>query len=100
MFDRPSEIHDALVEVLGLGEFDAVQKTLQTARKSREAIVSTAADRMKGLLPRLQHLATSSGDQRAEAAARALAGKKPDLDALGAYWMPAPVNRWMRASRC
>jgi hypothetical protein len=26
VFDRPSEIHDALVEVLGLGEFDAVQK--------------------------------------------------------------------------
>ena len=65
VFDRPSEIHDALVEVLGLGEFDAVQKTLQTARKSREAIVSTAADRMKGILPRLQAFATSSGDQRA-----------------------------------
>jgi hypothetical protein len=58
------------------------RRTLQTTRKSREAIVSTAADRMKGLLPRLHALATSSGDQRAETAAIALAGKKPDLDAL------------------
>jgi len=82
VFDKPSEIHDALVEVLGLGEFDAVQKTLQTARKSREGIVTTAADRMKSILPRLQALAASSGDQRAETAAKALAGRKQDLNAL------------------
>lgn len=82
VFDRPSEIHDALVEVLGLGEFDAVQKTLQSARKSREAIVSTAGARLTGILPRVRAAAEASGDQRGVAAARALAGKKPDLDAL------------------
>ena len=81
-FDRPSEIHDALVEVLGLGEFDAVQKTLQTARRSREAIVTTTSARLTQILPRLRALAESSGDTRAETAARALAGKKPDLEAL------------------
>jgi hypothetical protein len=70
------------VEVLGLGEFDAVQKTLQTARKSREGMVTIATDRLKGILPRLQALATSSGDQRAETAAKALAGRKQDLNAL------------------
>jgi hypothetical protein len=59
-----------------------VQKTLQTARKSREGIVTIATDRMKSILPRLQALATSSGDQRAETAAKALAGRKQDLNAL------------------
>ena len=82
VFDKPSEIHDALVDVLGLGEFDAIQKTLQAARKAREAVVDVAADRLKGILPRLQALAGSSGDQRAVAAFAALKGRKPDLDAL------------------
>ena len=82
VFDKPSEIHDALVEVLGLGEFDAIQKTLQNARKAREAVVSAATDRLKGILPRLQSLASSSGDQRAVAATNALKGRKPDLAAL------------------
>lgn len=82
VFDKPSEIHDALVEVLGLGDFDAVRKTLEAARKAREATVSTAGGRLTGILPRLRALAESSGDKRAESAAKALAGKKPDLDAL------------------
>jgi recombinational DNA repair ATPase RecF len=82
LFDRPSEIHDALVEVLGLGEFDAIQKTLQNARKARETIVSSAGGRLAGILPRLRALAESSGDKRAAAAAKALAGKKPDLESL------------------
>jgi DNA repair exonuclease SbcCD ATPase subunit len=83
VFDKPSEIHDALVEVLGLGEFDAVQKTLQAVRKEREAIVSEAAERLKRLLPRLTELA-QAGEQRAVAAAHALKNKKPDLDAIRA----------------
>ena len=82
VFEKPSEFHDALVEVLGLGEFDAIQKTLQAARKAREAVVDVAGDRLKGILPRLQALAGSSGDQRAVAAFAALKSKKPDLDAL------------------
>ncbi len=53
VFDRPSEIHDALVEVLGLGEFDTVQKTLHSTRKTRETIVGTAGARLTGILPRL-----------------------------------------------
>ncbi len=63
VFDKPSEFHDALVEVLGLGEFDAIQKTMQAVRKEREAVVAVAADRLKNILPRLQALAASSGDR-------------------------------------
>ncbi|MEZ5285547.1 MAG: ATP-binding protein [Vicinamibacterales bacterium] len=82
VFDKPSEIHDALVEVLGLGEFDAVQKTLQAARKAREAVVSDSTERLKALRSRLTELSETSDDQRAIAAARALTGKKADLAAL------------------
>ena len=82
VFDRPSDIHDALVEVLGLGEFDAILKALQTVRKGREAVVATASARLTALLPRVREVADASGDQRAVSAARALSGKQPDLHAL------------------
>lgn len=65
-----------------LGEFDAIQKTLQNARKSREAIVAAAGARLTQMLPRLRATAETSGDQRAVAAARALAGKEPDIGVL------------------
>jgi len=82
VFDKPSEIHDALVEVLGLGEFDALHKTLQGVRKTREAIVAASGARLTGILPRLQAAAEPSGDRRAAAALRAVSGKKPELAAL------------------
>jgi recombinational DNA repair ATPase RecF len=82
LFEKPSEMHDALAEVLGLGEFDAIQKSLQTARKAREGAAAQAHATLGSLLPRLQALASSSGDARAVAALAAVAGKKPKLEAL------------------
>lgn len=82
LFEKPSEMHDALAEVLGLGEFDAIQKTLQAARKARETAAAQSHAALGSLLPRLQALATSSGDARAMAAVAAVGGKKPKLEAL------------------
>ena len=102
VFDKPSEIHDALVEVLGLGEFDAVQKTLQTARKiARGDSDHRQRTTRQSILPRLRAIAESSGDARAEAARQGACREEArPRCAERACWKPAPANRWMRASRC
>ena len=82
VFDNPSDIHDALAQVLGLGELDDILKVLQNEKKARQSRVDSATSRLDSLLPRLQAIVTATGDARAERCVAALKGKKKALDAV------------------
>ncbi|MPY94441.1 MAG: AAA family ATPase [Acidimicrobiia bacterium] len=78
MFGRPSELHDRVAAVLGLGELVATQQRLAERRKVLERQAKETADERKALLTDLGELA----DPRAADAAALLAAKAPDFDAL------------------
>jgi hypothetical protein len=76
---RPSELHDALHSLLGLGVLDAARDRLRAARvhlETRKKAVEEAKHRL------LAELATVD-DQRARHAEEVLRPAEPDLDALG-----------------
>lgn len=81
LFDKPSEIYDALAKILGLDDLNEVHGLLQEARKAEQAPVDDVNDRLKALLPRLE---AAADDARAAACARALKPRKRDLAAVGA----------------
>ena len=79
--DKPAALHDALSKVLGLEDLTSVQKLLAEARLAREHVVKAVAGQLDPLLTRLQEIVDTSGDGRADAMLKALAGKRPDLSA-------------------
>jgi DNA repair exonuclease SbcCD ATPase subunit len=82
LLEKPSAGFDALEDVLGLEDFITALETLQQARKSRQARVDTAADRLKAIVSRLEAVGAASGDARAAACGTALLAKKKDLAAV------------------
>jgi DNA repair exonuclease SbcCD ATPase subunit len=77
-FDEgPTEFHDRLSRILGLGDLEDAQQLLKTARLARQKIADEPKQRLTPLLAQLDAL----DDPRARAAAWALRKKTPDLDA-------------------
>jgi len=77
-FDEgPTEFHDRLSRILGLGEIEDAQQLLRRARLARQAILDGAKAQLTALLPQLDAL----DDPRASAAYAALKGRAWDLAA-------------------
>ena len=77
-FDEgPTEFHDRLSRILGLGDIEDAQQLLKTARLTRQRLADESRTALAPLLAQLQAL----DDPRALAAAKALAGRTWDLDA-------------------
>ena len=73
-FDEgPTEFHDRLSRILGLGEIEDAQLLLKRARLARQAIVDDSKGRLNAVLPQLE----AHDDPRAQAAAKALKGRIP-----------------------
>jgi ABC-type Mn2+/Zn2+ transport system ATPase subunit len=81
LLERPSDVYDALAEVLGLDDLLSAQKHLQQARKGAQLQVDTVNQRLSALLPKLT-VAAESGDGRATKCLAALRTKKRDLETL------------------
>jgi recombinational DNA repair ATPase RecF len=81
----PTELHDRLSNILGLGELEHAQQLLKDARLPREKALVGITKRLPALLAKLDGLP----DERAKRARLALGGKKWDLPAaesvLGAF---------------
>ena len=79
MFEgKPTDFHDALSAMLGLGEYDDLARQAADERRALEQGLKQVTVRLPPLIARLQAL----GDERADAAAAALSKRKaPDLDA-------------------
>lgn len=77
---RPSEMHDSLQKILGLGRLVDIETTLKSARKTMDDRRKLAGDR----LPDLRTVLAAHPDPRARQAEQALAGKVADLDQLQA----------------
>jgi recombinational DNA repair ATPase RecF len=75
---RPSELHDALHNVLGLGVLDDARDRLKAAR----APLDTHAKALKESKQRLLAELATVDDKRARRAEELLRATKPDLDAL------------------
>ena len=80
MFEGPTELHDRLSAILGLGQLDDAAKTLGAARLERDRELRAVKAELQPLVGRLR----ASDDPRAAAAVRALGGKAWDLDAADA----------------
>ena len=79
-FDEgPTEFHDRLSRILGLGDIEDAQQLLKNARLARQKQADEPKTRLAPLLAQLDAL----DDPRALAAANALRPKSPDLDAAG-----------------
>ena len=76
-FGSPSGLYELLVSVLGLEDLALAAARLAQVRKAREAAVGEVSKRLPGLLGRLE----ATGDERAAACRRALAGRSWDLAA-------------------
>lgn len=77
---RPSEMHDSLHCILGLGRLVEIENMLKTARREMDARRKLAATQ----LPELRSTLASHPDPRARRAEQALSGKAADLDELAA----------------
>lgn len=78
MFDAgPTDLHDRLSSILGLGELEDAQQLLKDARLPRDKALTAAKKRLDPLLVRLAGLT----DERARLAHGALKGRTWDLDA-------------------
>jgi recombinational DNA repair ATPase RecF len=76
-FDEgPTEFHDRLSRILGLGELEDAQQLLKAARLARQKAADEPKQRLAPLLAQLEAL----DDPRAVAAVAALKGRTPDLD--------------------
>lgn len=81
MFEgRPTEFHNALAAILGLGDLDAAGRLPRDERVARDRALDSAKTSLAELLPRL----AESNDERAQKAAAALRGRSWDLAAAGA----------------
>jgi recombinational DNA repair ATPase RecF len=76
----PTELHDRLSNILGLGELEHAQQLLKEARLSRAKALDAVSKRLTALLAKLDGLP----DERAKRARLALGGKKWDLAAAEA----------------
>lgn len=78
MFEgRPTEFHDALAAILGLGDLDGAGRLLRDERIARERDLDAAKSSLAGLLPRLE----ATEDERAQKVLTALRGRNWDLAA-------------------
>lgn len=77
---RPSEMHDSLHRILGLGRLVEIETMLKTARREMDDRRKLAAAQ----LPQLQSALAAHPDPRARRAEQALSGKLADLDELAA----------------
>jgi hypothetical protein len=75
---RPSEMHDSLHRILGLGRLVEIESMLKTARREMDDRRKLAASE----LPQLRSTLASHPDARARRAEQALSGKVADLDQL------------------
>ncbi|WP_432834111.1 AAA family ATPase [Dactylosporangium sp. CA-092794] len=75
---RPSEMHDSLQRILGLGRLVEIEAMLKSARKEMDDRRKLAGNQ----LPALQSALAAHADPRARLAERALVGKVADLDQL------------------
>ena len=81
MFDAgPTDLHDRLSSILGLGELEDAQRLLKDARLPREKQLAAAKKRLAPLLQRL----TGLTDERAHLVHAALKGRTWDLNATAA----------------
>ncbi|GAA1256250.1 ATP-binding protein [Pseudonocardia aurantiaca] len=76
---RPSELHDALHSLLGLGVLDEARDRLRAARTPLDARAKALKESKQRLLAEL----ATVDDERARRAEELLRATKPDLDALG-----------------
>ncbi len=76
-FGSPSGLYELLASVLGLEDLALAAARLAQVRKAREAAVGEVSKRLPGLLDRLE----VTGDERAAACRRALAGRSWNLAA-------------------
>ncbi len=76
-FGSPSGLYELLASVLGLEDLAVAAARLAQARKVREAALGEVTKRLPGMLARLE----ATGDERAAACHRALAGRSWDLAA-------------------
>jgi predicted ATPase len=76
----PTELHDRLSNILGVGELEHAQQLLKGARLPRAKALDAASKRLQPLLTKLN----SVDDERARRARTALGGKKWDLAAAEA----------------
>lgn len=77
---RPSDMHDSLHRILGLGRLVELETMLKTARREMDDRRKLAATQ----LPQLRSALASHPDPRARRAEQALSGKAADLDDLTA----------------
>ena len=75
---RPSEMHDSLQRILGLGRLVEIENMLKTARREMDDRRKLASDN----LPGLRAVLAAHPDPRAQRAEQALTGKVADLDQL------------------
>jgi hypothetical protein len=80
MFDGPSELHDRLMAILGLGEFDVLARDARDKRVELERSVKEAKARLAPLLERLDRI----DDSRATRVAAARRKRTWDLDKVDA----------------
>src|ERR1035437_8468950 len=71
----PTELHDRLSNILGVGELEHAQQLLKDARLPRAKALDAVSKRLPALLAKLD----SAADDRARRARTALGGKKWDL---------------------
>ena len=86
-FGSPSGLYELLASVLGLEDLALAAARLAQVRKAREAVVGEVSKRLPGLLGRLE----ATGDERAAACRRALAGRSWDLAAARSAAVGAQV---------
>ncbi|GAA0380464.1 ATP-binding protein [Micromonospora gifhornensis] len=77
---RPSEMHDSLHRILGLGRLVEIETLLKAARREMDTRRKLATAQ----LPELQSTLAAHPDPRARRAEQALSGKVADLDELAA----------------
>jgi hypothetical protein len=77
---KPSQMHDAIEAILGLGQLKDAETRLNDVRKKLDAASKLAAQRLPGVLARLK----DHPDPRAAAAREELGKRTPDLDVLAA----------------
>lgn len=80
MFEGPSELHDRLMAILGLGEYDALAAAAREERLVLERRAKATRSQLEPLLRRLDAV----DDERARRTAAALRARTWDLDAVTA----------------
>ncbi|WP_196222589.1 AAA family ATPase [Micromonospora sp. CP22] len=80
LFDKPSELHDSLQNILGLRRLGEIENMLKAARRETDQ----QRTRGKEALPALRAALAEHPDQRARLAEQALTARAVDLDRLEA----------------